>query len=100
MFLTVLFMTKKAVRKWADHPRRVIGYFTSWRSGDDPQSTYLVKDIPWEQLTHINYAFVSIGSDGKVNVGDVNDPNNPATGKTWPGVEVDLLLVLKVILVH
>ncbi|MFH4552934.1 chitinase C-terminal domain-containing protein [Vibrio alginolyticus] len=79
----------------ADHPRRVIGYFTSWRSGDDPQSTYLVKDIPWEQLTHINYAFVSIGSDGKVNVGDVNDPNNPATGKTWPGVEVDPALGFK-----
>ncbi|MDW1978442.1 chitinase C-terminal domain-containing protein [Vibrio sp. Vb0304] len=79
----------------ADHPRRVIGYFTSWRSGDDPQSTYLVKDIPWEQLTHINYAFVSIGSDGKVNVGDVNDPNNPATGKTWPGVEVDPALDFK-----
>ncbi|EJL6723113.1 chitinase C-terminal domain-containing protein [Vibrio alginolyticus] len=79
----------------ADHPRRVIGYFTSWRSGDDPQATYLVKDIPWEQLTHINYAFVSIGSDGKVNVGDVNDPNNPATGKTWPGVEVDPALGFK-----
>lgn len=79
----------------ADHPRRVIGYFTSWRAGDDPQSTYLVKDIPWEQLTHINYAFVSIGSDGKVNVGDVNDPNNPATGKTWPGVEVDPTLGFK-----
>ncbi|ENK3143277.1 chitinase C-terminal domain-containing protein [Vibrio alginolyticus] len=79
----------------ADHPRRVIGYFTSWRAGDDPQSTYLVKDIPWEQLTHINYAFVSIGSDGKVNVGDVNDPNNPATGKTWTGVEVDPALGFK-----
>ncbi|WP_274007548.1 chitinase C-terminal domain-containing protein [Vibrio parahaemolyticus] len=79
----------------ADHPRRVIGYFTSWRAGDDPQSTYLVKDIPWEQLTHINYAFVSIGSDGKVNVGDVNDPNNAATGKTWPGVEVDPTLGFK-----
>ncbi|OEF25275.1 chitinase C-terminal domain-containing protein [Vibrio rumoiensis] len=73
----------------ADHPRRVIGYFTSWRSGDNDQATYLVKDIPWEQLTHINYAFVSIGSDGKVNVGDVNDPNNAAVGKTWPGVDVD-----------
>ncbi|MGR5243445.1 chitinase C-terminal domain-containing protein [Vibrio sp. PNB23_22_6] len=78
-----------------DHPRRVIGYFTSWRSGDDPQATYLVKDIPWEQLTHINYAFVSIGSDGKVNVGDVTDPTNPATGKTWPGVEVDPALGFK-----
>ncbi|MBY7698817.1 chitinase C-terminal domain-containing protein [Vibrio harveyi] len=79
----------------ADHPRRVIGYFTSWRSGDDPQAAYLVKDIPWDQLTHINYAFVSIGSDGKVNVGDVNDPTNPATGKTWSGVEVDPALGFK-----
>ncbi|CAH1556582.1 chitinase C-terminal domain-containing protein [Vibrio owensii] len=79
----------------ADHPRRVIGYFTSWRSGDDPQAAYLVKDIPWDQLTHINYAFVSIGSDGKVNVGDVTDPTNPATGKIWPGVEVDPALGFK-----
>ncbi|MGR5267750.1 chitinase C-terminal domain-containing protein [Vibrio astriarenae] len=79
----------------ADHPRRVIGYFTSWRSGDDPQAAYLVNDIPWEQLTHINYAFVSIGSDGKVNVGDVTDPNNPATGKQWPGVDVDPSLGFK-----
>lgn len=73
----------------ADHPRRVIGYFTSWRSGDDPQSSYLVKDIPWQQLTHINYAFVGIGTDGRVNVGDINDPNNVAVGKEWPGVEID-----------
>ncbi|OEE49542.1 chitinase [Enterovibrio norvegicus] len=79
----------------ADHPRRIIGYFTSWRSGDDPQAQYLVDDIPWEQLTHINYAFVSIGSDGKVNVGNVNDPNNAATGKEWPGVEVDPALGFK-----
>ncbi|WP_194089499.1 chitinase C-terminal domain-containing protein [Vibrio hibernica] len=73
----------------ADHPRRVIGCFTSWRSGDDPQAAYLVKDIPWDQLTHINYAFVSIGADGKVNIGDVNDPNNAAVNKTWLGVDVD-----------
>lgn len=79
----------------ADHPRRVIGYFTSWRSGDNPQAAYLVKDIPWEQLTHINYAFVSIGPDGKVNIGDVNDPNNAAVGKEWPGVEIDPSLGFK-----
>lgn len=79
----------------ADHPRRIIGYFTSWRAGDDPQSSYLVKDIPWEQLTHINYAFVSIGADGKVNIGDVNDPNNAAVSKEWPGVEVDPALGFK-----
>ncbi|WP_428775255.1 chitinase C-terminal domain-containing protein [Vibrio sp.] len=79
----------------ADHPRRVIGYFTSWRAGDDPQAAYLVKDIPWQQLTHINYAFVSIGDDGKVNIGDVNDPNNAAVGKEWDGVEIDPTLGFK-----
>jgi len=79
----------------ADHPRRVIGYFTSWRAGDDPQASYLVKDIPWQQLTHINYAFVGIGSDGKVNLGDVNDPSNAATGKEWPGVDIDPTLGFK-----
>lgn len=79
----------------ADHPRRVIGYFTSWRAGDDPQAAYLVKDIPWEQLTHINYAFVGIGPDGNVNLGDVNDPNNAATGKEWPGVDIDPTLGFK-----
>ncbi|WP_419244217.1 chitinase C-terminal domain-containing protein [Photobacterium leiognathi subsp. mandapamensis] len=79
----------------ADHPRRVIGYFTSWRAGDDPQSSYLVNDIPWEQLTHINYAFVSIGSDGKVNIGDVNDPSNAAVGMEWDGVEIDPALGFK-----
>ncbi|NLS13301.1 chitinase [Vibrio sp. SM6] len=79
----------------ADHPRRVIGYFTSWRSGDDAQAAYLVKDIPWQQLTHINYAFVSIGDDGEVNIGDVNDPDNVAVNKEWPGVEVDPALGFK-----
>ncbi|MGF1703769.1 glycosyl hydrolase family 18 protein [Photobacterium makurazakiensis] len=79
----------------ADHPRRVIGYFTSWRAGDDPQAQYLVSDIPWEQLTHINYAFVSIGTDGKVNVGDVTDPANPAVGMEWNGVEIDPALGFK-----
>lgn len=79
----------------ADHPRRVIGYFTSWRAGDDPQASYLVKDIPWEQLTHINYAFVSIGADGNVNIGNVNDPTNPAVGMEWNGVEIDPSLGFK-----
>ncbi|CAM3790591.1 Chitodextrinase [Vibrio aquimaris] len=79
----------------ADHPRRVIGYFTSWRSEDDEQTSYLVKDIPWQHLTHINYAFVSIGSDGKMNIGDVNDPDNAAVGKTWSDVDIDPSLGFK-----
>ncbi|WP_413110410.1 chitinase C-terminal domain-containing protein [Thaumasiovibrio sp. DFM-14] len=76
-------------------PRRIIGYFTSWRAGNDPQAAYLVKDIPWEQLTHINYAFASVKADGTINIGDVNDPANPATGLEWPGVEIDPALGFK-----
>lgn len=39
--------------------------------------------------------FVSIGLDGKVNVGDVNDFNNVVVGKEWFGVEIDLSLGFK-----
>lgn len=70
----------------ADHPRRVIGYFTSWRTGKNGQTAYLANNIPWQHLTHINYAFAHIDSQHRVSIGDVNDANNPATGLTWPSV--------------
>ncbi|MFC6634942.1 chitinase C-terminal domain-containing protein [Microbulbifer taiwanensis] len=70
----------------ADHPRRIIGYFTSWRNGANGQPSYLVKDIPWGKITHINYAFAHVGSDYSVSVGNTSDPANPATGMEWPGV--------------
>ncbi|WP_105101653.1 glycosyl hydrolase family 18 protein [Microbulbifer pacificus] len=70
----------------ADHPRRIIGYFTSWRNGANGQPSYLVKDIPWDKITHINYAFAHVGSDYSVSVGNTSDPGNPATGMEWPGV--------------
>lgn len=70
----------------ADHPRRIIGYFTSWRNGANGQPSYLVKDIPWGKITHINYAFAHVGSDYSVSVGNTSDPDNPATGMEWPGV--------------
>ncbi|WP_231759792.1 glycosyl hydrolase family 18 protein [Microbulbifer elongatus] len=69
-----------------DHPRRIIGYFTSWRNGANGQPSYLVKDIPWGKITHINYAFAHVGSDYSVSVGNTSDPGNPATGMEWPGV--------------
>ncbi|NOX60365.1 MAG: hypothetical protein GXP42_00220 [Chloroflexi bacterium] len=78
--------------------RRVIGYFTSWRNGSKGDPAYLVSDIPWERLTHINYAFAHIDDQGAISVGDVSDPNNPATGMEWPGVagaEMDLTLPYK-----
>ncbi|MEW6991762.1 glycosyl hydrolase family 18 protein [Colwelliaceae bacterium 6441] len=70
----------------ADHPRRVIGYFTSWRNGANGQPSYLVNDIPWNKITHINYAFAHIDANNKVSVGDPNAENNPATNMEWPGV--------------
>ncbi len=69
-----------------DHPRRVIGYFTSWRNGANGQPSYLVNDIPWDKITHINYAFAHVDSSNKVSIGDPNSANNPATNMEWPGV--------------
>ncbi|MFH9732052.1 chitinase C-terminal domain-containing protein [Streptomyces sp. NPDC017260] len=70
----------------ADHPRRVIGYFTSWRTGKDGKPAYLASDIPWDKITHINYAFAHVDGGNKLSVGPDSE-KNPATGMTWPGVE-------------
>lgn len=69
-----------------DHPRRIIGYFTSWRNGANSQPMYLVNDIPWQKLTHINYAFAHVNSQNEISIGDPNSLNNPATNMEWPGV--------------
>ncbi|MEV0646719.1 glycosyl hydrolase family 18 protein [Phytomonospora sp. NPDC050363] len=65
--------------------RRVIGYFASWRNGSNNQPTYLVPNIPWGKVTHLNYAFAHIDGASKISVGTPG-PNNPHTGMTWPGV--------------
>src|SRR5690606_3369017 len=64
---------------------RVIGYFTSWRTGANGTPRYLANDIPWKKLSHINYAFAHIDANGKVSAGE-NYPGNAATQQTWPGV--------------
>ncbi|MFI1400439.1 chitinase C-terminal domain-containing protein [Streptomyces sp. NPDC020681] len=69
----------------ADHQRRVIGYFTGWRTGKNGEPAYLASDIPWSKVTHINYAFGHIDSGNKLSVG-TDGANNAATGMTWPGV--------------
>ncbi|WP_020674074.1 chitinase C-terminal domain-containing protein [Amycolatopsis nigrescens] len=65
--------------------RRTIGYFTGWRTGKDGTPAYLASDIPWQKVTHINYAFAHIGTDNRVSVGP-DGPGNAATGMEWPGV--------------
>ncbi|HCU52162.1 MAG TPA: chitinase [Micromonosporaceae bacterium] len=69
----------------SDHPRRNIGYFTAWRHGKNNQPSYLVKDIPWTKVSHINYAFAHVGGDNRISVGG-NVSTNPAIGMDWPGV--------------
>lgn len=82
----LVYDTNGREKMGSDHPRRIIGYFTSWRHGKNGFPAYLASDIPWDKLTHINYAFAWVDSNNRISIGDVNDPNNPATGLTWPGV--------------
>lgn len=62
--------------------RRVIGYFTSWRNGANGQPAYLADDIPWDKISHINYAFGHVDENDRLSVGP-DTPDNPATGMTW-----------------
>ena len=67
--------------------RRIIGYFSSWRNGADGKPAYLVNDIPWDKVTHINYAFAHVDDQHKISIGNPQRPENPATTMEWPGVE-------------
>jgi chitinase len=78
----------------ADHSRRVIGYFTSWRTGRNGTPAYLASDIPWTKVTHLNYAFAHLDAHNRVSVGP-DGPDNPSTGMTWPGVDLDPSLPYK-----
>ncbi|MFI8827307.1 chitinase C-terminal domain-containing protein [Streptomyces sp. NPDC053431] len=80
-----VYDTEGREKMGADHQRRVIGYFTGWRTGKNGEPAYLAKDIPWDKVTHINYAFGHVGGDNKLSVG-ADGPGNAATGMTWPGV--------------
>uniref|UniRef100_UPI0035709C0F glycosyl hydrolase family 18 protein n=1 Tax=Chitinibacter tainanensis TaxID=230667 RepID=UPI0035709C0F len=62
--------------------RRSIGYFTSWRNGANGQPAYLAADVPWNDITHVNYAFAHIDQNWKVSVG-TDGPTNAATGMSW-----------------
>ena len=69
-----------------DHPRRIIGYFTSWRHGKNGMPAYLVNQIPWQKISHINYAFAHVDASNKVSIGNPADAGNAATGMEWPNV--------------
>jgi hypothetical protein len=64
--------------------RRIVGYFTSWRTGANNTPSYLVNNIPWDKVTHINYAFAAVDGNARVQLG--SGANNPDTGMTWPNI--------------
>ncbi|QLI83155.1 chitinase C-terminal domain-containing protein [Chitinibacter fontanus] len=66
--------------------RRNIGYFANWRAGKDPkQGTYLAHNIPWKQMTHINYAFAHVDSNNTISV-NADAADNESTKLTWPNI--------------
>lgn len=61
-------------------PKRIIAYFASW--GDRPdKGNYGVSSIPWNKLTHINYAFAAIGNNNKIKLLD----SSVAITNVYPG---------------
>ncbi|HAT31700.1 MAG TPA: chitinase, partial [Janthinobacterium sp.] len=65
--------------------RRIVGYFASWRTGVDGSPAYLVNNLPWDKITHLNYAFATVNpSTYKIAIG--SGAGNPDTGLSWPTV--------------
>ncbi|CAF0868601.1 unnamed protein product [Rotaria sp. Silwood1] len=59
----------------------VLAYFTAWSIY---ARSFFVTDIPVDKLTHINYAFANIGSDGRIALGDPwADTDKTFDGDTW-----------------
>lgn len=48
------------------YKKYIIGYYPSWAAGRD----VFIKDIPYAQLTHINYAFSNVTQNGECELGD------------------------------
>ena len=59
----------------------LVAYFAAWSIYS---RSYFVADIPGDRITHINYAFANIGSDGRLALGDAwADVEKAFPGDTW-----------------
>lgn len=59
----------------------ILAYFTAWSIYG---RSFFVSDIPGDKITHINYAFANIGSDGRIALGDPwADTDKAFDGDTW-----------------
>ena len=59
----------------------ILAYFAAWSIYS---RSFFVSDIPGDKITHINYAFANIGSDGRIALGDSwADTDKAFNGDTW-----------------
>ncbi|CAF2946012.1 unnamed protein product [Rotaria sp. Silwood2] len=59
----------------------IVAYFAAWSIYS---RSYFVADIPGDKITHINYAFANIDSDGRLVLGDSwADVEKAFSGDTW-----------------
>ncbi|SMC17838.1 chitinase [Andreprevotia lacus DSM 23236] len=64
--------------------RRIVGYFATWRTGKDGSPAYLVNNLPWDKVSHINYAFAAVDKNTyKISIG--SGAGNPDTDMVWDG---------------
>jgi chitinase len=69
-----------------EYGNRVVGYYPSY-AGD-----YTPADIPFDKLTHLNYAFLDVQSDGTVSVGSSADENLLSELTTYDDTDTVFLL--------
>jgi GH18 family chitinase len=62
---------------------QVVGFYPSWQSGSEQ-----VKDIPWDKLTRIVYAFAIPNADGTINTSDLVNTSQLVDSAHAHGVEV------------
>ena len=50
--------------------RKVVTYFPEWAYTREQNDYYTADRMPWDKITHINYAFAHVGDDNKIAIGD------------------------------
>lgn len=65
-FFTILCLGQSNVTA----QKRVVMYFPNWGVYQAAHHNVTVGDIPWSKVTHINHAFMTVGSDNKISFTD------------------------------
>ncbi|QFU83914.1 glycosyl hydrolase family 18 protein [Natronorubrum aibiense] len=77
-----------------DSETPVIGYYTSWSRYD---RNYFPEDVPFDRLTHVNYAFLDVQSDGEVVLADpAGDQQNLEAFRALKADHPDTKLLLSI----